>query len=95
MALLKTKKLNDNVAIPVYGFGTFLIPNDGSTYKAVTEALKAGIRHIDTAVAYFNEEEVGKAVRDSGILREEIFITSKLWLQTMVMKLPKKRLIYP
>ncbi len=81
MALLQTKKLNDNVAIPMYGFGTFLIPNDGSTYKAVTEALKAGIRHIDTAVAYFNEEEVGKAVKDSGILREEIFITSKLWLQ--------------
>lgn len=81
MAILNSIKLNDNVAIPVYGFGTFQIPADGSTYKAVLEALKLGIRHIDTAVAYFNEEEVGRAVKDSGIPREEIFITSKLWLQ--------------
>ena len=50
-------------------------------YKAVKEALEAGYRHIDTAAAYFNEEEVGKAVNASGISRSEIFITSKLWLQ--------------
>lgn len=74
-------KLNDGVEIPAIGFGTFQIPADGSTYKAVSEALKAGYRHIDTAAAYFNEAEVGKAVRDSGIPREEIFVTSKLWLQ--------------
>ena len=73
--------LNDGVKIPVYGFGTFQIPADGSTYKAVREALDLGIRHIDTAVAYFNEQEVGKAIRESGIPREEIFLTSKLWLQ--------------
>lgn len=73
--------LNDGVEIPVYGFGTFQIPADGSTYKAVREALDLGIRHIDTAVAYFNEQEVGKAIRESGIPREEIFLTSKLWLQ--------------
>lgn len=72
--------LNDGVKIPVVGFGVFMIPADGSTYKAVREALEAGYRHIDTATAYFNEEEVGKAVRDSGIPREEIFVTSKLWL---------------
>lgn len=72
--------LNDGVKIPAIGFGVFMIPADGSTYKAVREALDAGYRHIDTATAYFNEEEVGKAVRDSGISREEIFITSKLWL---------------
>ena len=52
---MQTKKLNDGVEIPVYGFGTFQIPADGSTYKAVREALDLGIRHIDTAVAYFNE----------------------------------------
>lgn len=57
-----------------------MIPNDGSTYKAVREALDAGYRHIDTATAYFNEDEAGRAVRDSGISREEIFVTSKLWL---------------
>lgn len=73
--------LNDGNYIPAVGFGVFMIPNDGSTYKAVLEALKAGYRHIDTAAAYFNEEEVGKAVKDSGISRDEIFITSKLWLQ--------------
>ena len=72
--------LNDGVKIPAVGFGVFMIPADGSTYKAVREALDAGYRHIDTATAYFNEEEVGRAVRDSGIPREEIFVTSKLWL---------------
>ncbi|MCH5299630.1 MAG: aldo/keto reductase [Ruminococcus sp.] len=72
--------LNDGNKIPAIGFGVFMIPADGSTYKAVREALDAGYRHIDTATAYFNEEEVGRAVRDSGIPREEIFITSKLWL---------------
>ena len=78
---MQTKKLNDGVEIPVYGFGTFQIPADGSTYKAVRESLDLGIRHIDTAVAYFNEQEVGQAIRESGIPREEIFVTSKLWLQ--------------
>lgn len=78
---MQTKKLNDGVEIPVYGFGTFQIPADGSTYKAVREALDLGIRHIDTAVAYFNEQEVSQAIRESGIPREEIFVTSKLWLQ--------------
>ena len=74
-------RLNDGNKIPAIGFGVFMIPNDGPTYDAVLQALKAGYRHIDTAAAYFNEEDVGKAVRDSGIPREEIFITSKLWLQ--------------
>lgn len=77
---MKYIKLNDGIEIPAIGFGTFLIPPDGSTYKAVREALEFGYRHIDTATAYENEEEVGKAVRDSGIPRKEIFITSKLWL---------------
>ena len=74
-------KLNDGTKIPSVGFGTFQIPADGSTYKAVKAALELGIRHIDTAVAYFNEREVGQAVKDSGIPREEIWITSKMWLQ--------------
>lgn len=73
--------LNDGNAIPAVGFGVFLIPNDGSTYDAVTQALRLGYRHIDTAAAYFNEDEVGRAVCDSGIPRDEIFVTSKLWLQ--------------
>lgn len=73
--------LNDGNKIPAVGFGVFLVPNDGPAYEAVSQALKAGYRHIDTATAYFNESDVGKAVKDSGIPREEIFITSKLWLQ--------------
>ncbi len=68
-----TITLNDGVKIPAVGFGTILIPPDGSTYKAVREALDAGYRHIDTATAYYNEEEVGKAVRDIGISREDTF----------------------
>lgn len=82
--------LNDGNKIPAVGFGVFTIPNDGSTYKAVSYALQAGYRHIDTAAAYFNEEEVGQAVKDSGISREEIFITSKLWLQDYEYKEAKK-----
>lgn len=74
-------KLNDGNEMPVFGFGTFQIPADGSTYKAVRAALDAGIRFIDTAAAYFNEQEVGQAIKDSGIPREEIFVTSKLWIQ--------------
>ncbi|HEM2771496.1 aldo/keto reductase [Streptococcus suis] len=73
--------LNDGNKIPAIGFGVFQIPADGSTYKAVKEALEVGYRHIDTAQAYFNEKEVGQAIKDSGIPREEIFVTSKLWIQ--------------
>ena len=78
---MQTVKLNDGNEIPAIGFGVFLIPADGSTYQAVKEALAVGYRHIDTAAAYFNEAEVGRAIQDSGIPRDEIFVTSKLWLQ--------------
>ncbi len=74
-------KLNDGNYIPSMGFGVFQIPADGSTYRAVTDALKLGYRHIDTATAYFNEQEVGQAIKDSGIPRDQIWVTSKLWLQ--------------
>ena len=73
--------LNDGNKIPAIGFGTYQIPADGSTYKAVKEALAAGYRHIDTAVAYFNEKEVGQAIKDSDVAREDIFVTSKMWPQ--------------
>lgn len=84
--------LNDGNKIPAVGFGVFLIPADGPTYDAVLTALKAGYRHIDTAAAYFNEADVGRAVRESGIPREEIFITSKLWLQDYGYEAAKKGL---
>ena len=78
---MQTVQLNDGNKIPAVGFGVFMIENNGPTYDAVKLALNAGYRHIDTAAAYFNESDVGKAVKDSGIARDEIFITSKLWLQ--------------
>lgn len=74
-------ELNNKELIPAIGFGVFMIPNNGPTYEATLKALKAGYRHIDTAAAYMNESDVGKAIKDSGIAREEIYITSKLWLQ--------------
>lgn len=83
-------QLNDGNKIPSIGFGVFEIPNNGATYDAVTAALKAGYRHIDTAAAYMNEADVGKAVRDSGISRSEIFITSKLWIQDYGYKAARK-----
>lgn len=72
---MQTITLNDGNKIPAVGFGVFTIPNDGPTYDAVLAALKAGYRHIDTAAAYFNESDVGKAVRDNGIPRKEIIGT--------------------
>lgn len=78
---METFTLNDGVVIPSVGFGVFMIPVGDETYNAVRTALSLGYRHIDTAAAYFNEADVGRVIRDSGIPREEIFVTSKLWLQ--------------
>lgn len=83
-------KLNDGNEIPALGFGTFLIPADGSTTKTVKTALDLGIRHIDTAVAYFNEQEVGQAIAESDVEREDIWITSKMWLQDFAYEDAKK-----
>ena len=72
-------KLNDGNMIPQFGLGVFMVPDGPETENAVKEALKTGIRHIDTAHAYQNERSVGRAVRSSGIERSEIWITTKLW----------------
>lgn len=71
--------LNDNHQIPQMGLGVYMIRGDEPTYEACKQALELGYRHIDTAHAYQNERGVGKAVRESKIGREEIWITSKLW----------------
>lgn len=71
--------LNNGVKMPKVGLGTFLAKDGDETYTAVLEALRAGYRHIDTAAIYRNEESVGRAIKDSGVLREEIFVTTKLW----------------
>lgn len=77
---MKEVCLNNGVHMPAIGFGVYQIPNS-ETEEAVTNALEVGYRLIDTAASYFNEREVGQAVRQSGLKREEIFITSKLWVQ--------------
>ena len=71
--------LNDGNKIPQFGLGVFQIPGNEKTKEACLEAFKLGYRHIDTAHAYQNERGVGQAVKESGIPREEIWITSKLW----------------
>lgn len=71
--------LNDGNSIPQMGLGVYRSKEGDETYNAVMHALKTGYRHIDTAALYGNEESVGRAVRDSGIPRDEIFITTKLW----------------
>ena len=71
--------LKNKVEIPSLGFGTWLIENGDEAVRIVSAALECGYRHIDTAAAYGNEESVGKAVRESGIERSEIFVTSKVW----------------
>ncbi len=76
--LTDTYTLNTGTTIPKIGFGTWQIPNGKEAYDATAFALRSGYRHIDTARVYGNEESVGKAIRDSGITREEIFITTKL-----------------
>ncbi|MFJ8951136.1 aldo/keto reductase [Streptomyces sp. NPDC102381] len=72
--------LNNGVEMPLLGFGVFQIPAD-DTVRAVSEALAAGYRLLDTAAAYGNEEAVGRAIKSSGIPREELFVTTKLWVQ--------------
>lgn len=77
---MKTIKLNNGVEMPILGFGIFQVePSD--TERVVTDALEVGYRSIDTATGYMNETGVGLAVKNSGIPREELFITTKLWIQ--------------
>lgn len=72
-------KLRNGVEIPCVGFGTYLTPDGDTCVNSVKEALSAGYRHIDTAEFYANEESVGKALAESGIPRDEVFVTTKLW----------------
>ena len=79
-ATIPTVKLSNGVAMPVLGFGVFQIPPD-QTEQAVTDALDAGFRSLDTARSYLNEESVGNAIRASGVPRDELFVTTKLWIE--------------
>ena len=76
---MENVKLNNGVEMPILGFGVYQIPKE-ETKKCVLDAIKVGYRAIDTAQSYFNESEVGDAIKESGIPREEFFITTKIWI---------------
>lgn len=82
---MKTKKLNNNIEIPVLGFGTWQITGEDCT-NAVSHALSVGYRHIDTADAYGNHAEVGKAIANSGVARSDIFLTTKVFRNSLEYK---------
>jgi diketogulonate reductase-like aldo/keto reductase len=77
---MQTVKLNNGVEMPILGFGVFQVPDAEECERSVIEAIQTGYRLIDTAAAYGNEEAVGKAIRKSGVPRDELFITTKLWI---------------
>lgn len=76
--LTDTYELNNGVKIPIVGFGTWQTPDGDVAEKSVEEAIAAGYRHIDTAFAYGNEKSVGKGIKDSGVARDQLWVTSKL-----------------
>ena len=78
---MDTVILNNGVEMPLEGFGVFQIPDADVCRQAVLDAISSGYRLIDTAAAYMNEEAVGKAIKDSGVDRKDLFITTKLWTQ--------------
>lgn len=77
---MKEVRLNNGVMMPAIGFGVFQVP-EKETERVVSDALETGYRMIDTAASYFNEQQVGNAIRQSGLKREDLFITTKLWVQ--------------
>lgn len=89
MTNVPTVKLNNGVEMPVLGFGVFQVPDLAEAQKAVEEALATGYRSIDTAAAYQNEEAVGKAIKASSVKREDVFVTSKLWVSDFSYKRAK------
>lgn len=82
--------LNNGLKMPMEGFGVFQVPNSAECEQAVLDAIASGYRLIDTAAAYMNEEAVGNAIKKCGVPREELFITTKLWVQDMNYDAAKK-----
>lgn len=79
--LMQEVTLNQGIKMPQLGFGVFQVPDEKICRESVLMALETGYRLIDTAAAYFNEKAVGEAIKESGIPRNELFITTKLWVQ--------------
>lgn len=82
--------LNNGVEMPILGFGVYQITDPEECERSVFEALQAGYRLIDTAASYLNEEAVGRAIKRSGVDREEVFVTTKLWIQDFGYESTKK-----
>lgn len=78
------QELNNGVKIPVLGLGVFRMDDEKEAYNSVRKAIDLGYRHIDTAMFYENEKPIGKAIRESGINREEIFVTTKMWIDDII-----------
>ena len=78
---MQTVKLNIGVEVPILGFGVFQITDPTDCERSVTDAVEIGYTHIDTAASYLNEEAVGRGIKQSGVAREKLFITTKLWIQ--------------
>ncbi len=79
---MQTVKLNNGVEIPILGFGVFQIADLAECERSVVDAIQTGYSHIDTAASYMNEEAVGRGIKRSGVAREKLFITTKLWIQS-------------
>jgi len=79
---MQTVKLNNGVEIPILGFGVFQIADPAECERSVVDAIQTGYNHIDTAASYQNEEAVGRGIKQSGVARENLFITTKLWIQS-------------
>jgi 2,5-diketo-D-gluconate reductase A len=79
--IMRHVTLNNGKSMPILGFGVFQIPNPQECERCVIDAIETGYRLIDTAASYLNEEAVGKGIRNSGVDRESLFVTSKLWVQ--------------
>jgi 2,5-diketo-D-gluconate reductase A len=79
---MQTVKLNNGVEIPILGFGVFQIADPAECERSVVDAIQVGYNHIDTAASYMNEEAVGRGLKQSGVAREKLFITTKLWIQS-------------
>lgn len=79
---MQTIKLNNDVEIPILGFGVFQITDQAECERSVVDAIQTGYTHIDTAASYMNEEAVGRGIQRSSVAREKLFITTKLWIQS-------------
>lgn len=88
---MKYVTLNNGVKMPIFGFGVYQIP-EGQTKQAVLDALEVGYRLIDTAQSYFNESAVGDAIKETNVAREDIFLTTKIWIDNYGTDLTKKSL---